>query len=232
MAFPLELKKAVEEYINKHHPNQEWWEQYFDTVFVSDHELSIRLVQEMMSIRTVYQLLEGLRAKNELLRAQTKIQIITYASVYEAVLHHIIFKTNLSTKQEVVSLLTKDKYVKRSLPAPHKNLTHCGEVIYTMAKVPDVRDERYIKFEEILLVSKDIKLMDQQLYDDLLELYNLRNAIHLHAEIAKGVDYQLEISKKAHKLLKPFKNQIIEGLKLNKIVDRKYNVRFSRKEIV
>lgn len=232
MAFNSELKKAVEDYINKHHPNQEWWEQYFDSVFVSDPELSNRLVQEMMSIRTVYQLLEGLRAKNELLRAQTKIQIITYASVYEAVLHHIIFKTDLSLKQEVVQLLIKDKYVRRSLPAPHKNLIHCGEEIYTMAKVPDVRDERYIKFEEILLVSKDLKLIDKQLYDDLLELYNLRNAIHLQAEIAKGVDYQLVISKKAHKLLRPFKNQIIDGLKINKIVDRKYNVRFSRKEIV
>jgi len=232
MAFPLELKKEVEIYINKHHPNQEWWEQYFDAVFVSDSQLSNRLVQEMMSIRTVYQLLEGLRAKNELLRAQTKIQIITYASVYEAVLHHIIFRTSLSMKQEVVQLLIKEKYVRRSLPAPYNNLNHCGEIIYTMAKVPDARDERYIKFEEILLVSKDLNLIDQQLYDDLLELYNLRNAIHLQAEIAKGVNYQLEISKKAHKLLKPFKRQIIEGLKINKIVDRKYNVRFSRKELV
>ena len=88
MAFPENLKKEVEDYINKHHPNQAWWEQYFDFAFVNDTELAKRLVQEMMSIRTVYQLLEGLRAKNELLRAQTKIQIITYASVYEAVLHH------------------------------------------------------------------------------------------------------------------------------------------------
>lgn len=232
MAFPKKLKDEVEEYINKHHPNQKWWEQYFDSIFVSDVELSKRLVQEMMSIRTVYQLLEGLRAKDELLRAQTKIQIITYASVYEAVLHHIIFKTNISTKPEVQDLLIKTKYVQRSLPAPNRNLTHNGETIYTMAKVPDVRDERYIKFEEILSAAKNLNLIDQDLFESLLELYNLRNAIHLQAEIAKGVNYQLEISKKAHKLLKPFKRQIIDGLKLHKIVDRKYNVRFSRKEII
>ena len=101
-----------------------------------------------------------------------------------------------------------------------------------MAKVTGIRDERYIKFEEILLVGKTLSLIDQSLYDDLLELYNLRNAIHIHAEIAKGVNYELQISKKAHKLLKPFKSQIIDGLKRQKIVNRKYNVRFSRKELL
>ncbi len=232
MAFSIELKEKVESYINKHHPNQLWWKAYFDNVFVNDIELSNRLVQEMMSIRTVYQLLEGLRATNELLRAQTKIQIITYASVYEAVLHHIIFKTNLKNSIEVKNLLHKEKYVQRSLPSPHRDLTHCGEKIYTMAKVNNVRDERYIKFEEILFTSKKLNLIDSELHDSLLELYNLRNAIHLQAEIAKGVSYQLEISKKAHKLLKPFKRQIIAGLKTHNLVDRKYNVIFTRKEII
>lgn len=232
MAFPEKLKNEVEDYINKHHPNQTWWEQYFDKEFVSDRDLANRLVQEMMAIRTVYQLLEGLRAKNELLRAQTKIQIITYASIYEAILHHIIFKTSLNSTTEVKTILTKDKYVNRSLPKPHQNIKHNGEVIYTMAKVPDTRDERYIKFEEILNVAKKLKLIDQTLHDDLLELYNLRNAIHIHAEIAKGVSYELAISKKAHKLLRRFKLQIIDGLKAKKIVDRKYNVRFTRKETI
>jgi hypothetical protein len=232
MAFPEGLKNEVTEYMNKHHPNKEWWEQYFDIHFVSDTDLAQRLVQEMMAIRTVYQLLEGLRAKNELLRTQTKIQIITYASIYEAILHHVVFKTDLSKTTEVKNLMSMEKYVKRSLPLPHQNLVHNGEVIYTMARVPATRDERYIKFEEILSVAKDLALIDNDLHTDLLELYNLRNAIHIHAEIAKGVNYQLEISKKAHKQLKPFKRQIIEGLKARKIIDRKYNVRFSRKEII
>lgn len=232
MAFPEKLKNEVEDYINKHHPSQTWWEQYFDSAFVSDTDLASRLVQEMMAIRTVYQLLEGLRAKHELLRAQTKIQIITYASIYEAILHNVIFKTSLKDKQPVTDLLQIEKFVQRSLPAPHQNLVHNGETIYTMAKAPKVRDERYIKFEEILCAAQGLDLIDESLNSDLLELYNLRNAIHIHAEIAKGVSYELEISKKAHKLLKPFKRQIIDGLKKHQIVDRKYNVRFSRKEII
>lgn len=232
MAFPEKLKHEVETYMNKHHPNETWWNQYFDKELVADRELAGRLVQEMMALRTVYQLLEGLRAKNELLRAQTKIQIITYASVYEAVIHQVIFKTDLLNSHTVKKLLSKDKYVNRSLPKPHQNIIHNGEKIYTMAKVPDIKDERYIKFEEILSASKELKLIDESLFDELLELYNLRNAIHIHAEIAKGVTYELQISKKAHKLLKPFKRQIIDGLKQKKIVDRKYNVKFSRKETV
>jgi len=232
MAFPEKLKLEVETYMNKYHPNVSWWNQYFDKELVADRDLAGRLVQEMMALRTVYQLLEGLRAKNELLRAQTKIQIITYASVYEAVMHQVIFKTDLVNSPEVKKLLTKDKYVNRSLPKPHQNIVHQGEKIYTMAKVSDIRDERYIKFEEILNTAKELKLIDESMFEDLLELYNLRNAIHIHAEIAKGVTYELEISKKAHKLLKPFKRQIIDGLKLKKIVDRKYNVKFSRKETI
>jgi hypothetical protein len=232
MAFPEKLKIEVEDYINKHHPSQTWWEQYFDSAFVFDADLASRLVQEMMAIRTVYQLLEGLRAKDELLRAQAKIQIIAYASIYEAILHNVIFKTSLKDKQPVIDLLQIEKYVQRSLPAPHQNLVHNGEKIYTMAKAPKIRDERYIKFEEILSAAQNLDLINHFLNAELLELYNLRNAIHIHAEIAKGVSYELKISKKAHQLLKPFKIQIINGLKKHKIVDRKYNVRFSRKEII
>ena len=232
MAFSEELKLKVNEYINKHHPNEEWWRQYFDTPFVADTDLANRLVQEMMAIRSIYQLLEGLRVENKLLRAQAKIQIITYASVYEAVLHCVIFQTGLKDTSHVKNLLSQDKYVKRSLPEPYKNIVHCEENIYTMAKVEGRRDERYIKFEEILSVAKTLELIDDSLHNNLLELYNLRNAIHLQAEIKKGVVYELEISQKAHKLLKPFKRQIIEGLKRHKIVDRRYNVRFSRKEII
>lgn len=230
MAFPEELKQTVNEYVNKHHPNQKWWEQYFDTTFISDPELSNRLVQEMMAIRSIYQLLEGLRVENELLRAQAKIQIITYASVYEAVLHHIIFHTALKNTSEVQGLLTYEKYVQRSLPYPNKDIIHCKEKIYTMAKVNGTKDERYIKFEEILLVAEKLKLIDQPLYKDLLELYNLRNAIHLQAEIKKGIKYELEIAQSAHGLLKSFKRHIIDGLKQHKIVNRQYNVIFSRKE--
>lgn len=232
MAFPTELKKEINEYINKHHPNKDWWINYFDIVLWNDPALAERLVKEMMSIRTVYQLLEGLRAKDELLRAQSKFQILTYASIYEAVLHHIIFETALNETIIVKNLLICQKYIKRSLPSPHKNIKHNGEDILTVASVEKTRDKRYIKFEEILNASKELGLIDDNLFSDILEIYNLRNAIHIHAEIIKGVDYQLEISKKAHQLLKPFKRQIVDGLKKHKIIDRQYNVRFTRKEII
>ena len=100
-----------------------------------------------------------------------------------------------------------------------------------MAKVSSSRDERYIKFEEILNVAEQLNLIDSGLKADLLELYNFRNAIHLQAEINRNVIYELNTARKGHKLLKPFKQQIIDGLKKHGIVDRRYNVRFSRKEI-
>lgn len=231
MAFPEKLKTDVLEYIEKHHPNRRWWEQYFDKPFISDSTLAVKLVDEMMSIRSIYQFLEGLREPT-LIRAQAKFQIITYASVYEAVLHHLIFNTRLNTEDAVKKILCFETYVKRCLPSPFKDIKHNGEEIYTVAKVPKIKDERYVKFDDILTAAKELKLINHEMYDDLLALFSQRNAIHLQAEIAKGIQYEIKLSKKAHELLKPFKRQLVAGLKLHNIIPRTYNVRFTRKEIV
>lgn len=40
----------------------------------------------------------------------------------------------------------------------------------------------------------------------------MRNCIHIHAEIRKGLKYELEQSKKAYWRMKPFKDQVEQGL--------------------
>jgi len=39
-----------------------------------------------------------------------------------------------------------------------------------------------------------------------------RNAIHIHAEIRKSLDYQIDLSKKAYKRMQPFKHQVVSGM--------------------
>ncbi len=75
----------------------------------------------------------------------------------------------MNQTSEVSNLLKYKKWVQRSLPSPNKDITHNGEDIFTMAKVSSRRDERYIKFEEILNAAEQLKLIDSGLKTDLLE---------------------------------------------------------------
>src|SRR5699024_3447096 len=43
---------------------------------------------------------------------------------------------------------------------------------------------------------------------ELIRIYEVRNAIHLHAELKKEIDYHLALSKIAYRRMQPFLNQI------------------------
>ena len=47
---------------------------------------------------------------------------------------------------------------------------------------------------------------------ELIELYSYRNGIHIMAEQRKGISYELELSKKAYRRMKPFIDQIKDKL--------------------
>jgi hypothetical protein len=51
-------------------------------------------------------------------------------------------------------------------------------------------------------------LIDDWLKDEIIEFYEARNAIHIHAEIRKSLDYQLDLSKRAYRRMEPFIEQI------------------------
>lgn len=55
-------------------------------------------------------------------------------------------------------------------------------------------------------------LIEEWLKDELIEIYEARNAIHIHAEIRKSLDYQLELSKNAYRRMRPFIDQIRHNL--------------------
>ena len=97
MAFSEPVRQAVVNYVENHLPDDQFYEQYF--WFVSDGNLRGRLEEEFRSARYMYKLLEGLQAKDWLLTAQVKVQILLYASIYEAVLHHVLLQDYTSTPQ-------------------------------------------------------------------------------------------------------------------------------------
>ena len=86
-----------------------------------------------MSARIIYKLLEGVGADEWLQRAQIRSQILSYASMYEAAIHHIIF-VNLANHPQVFALteFPMKKQISipsRALEALKNHLEHDGKRI-------------------------------------------------------------------------------------------------------
>ncbi|WP_201049429.1 hypothetical protein [Aliivibrio fischeri] len=124
MAFETGTKKEIEDYIKGHLAGWDWHQARFN--IISDETLKDRLADEFMSARYIYKLLEGMSADDWLLRAQIRIQVLSYASIYEAVIHHILFEdfkshpdvialTEFKTKKPLVFLLINWQLWKKSL---------------------------------------------------------------------------------------------------------------------
>lgn len=209
MAFSKEIQENIYKYVNQHLPDEYWFENYFD--YISDTQLSKRLAEEFKAIRYIYKLLEGMQADDYLKIAQVRIQIIYYASIYEAVIHHILFDV-LNERQEVKDLYLTENYKRISVNKDLDNLEHDGKKIFTVFKDTFTRDINQIRFENKVDVSVQLGLIESTLGAELKTIYTLRNAIHLHAEIRKGINYEIEMSLLAYRRMKIFREQITEGL--------------------
>lgn len=213
MAFKEKIKKEVAAYVEAHLPGKEFYQNFF--WFISDASLRTRLEDEFKSARYVYKLLEGLQVADELLVAQCKIQILLYASIYEAVLHHVLLQEYAATPQVIdltsyehkkpinISQFIRDRIQKTYNPI--------GSVSVYENERRTV-DERKIIFDEKAETARQLGLIDQKIKDVICDVYSMRNAIHLHAELRRGVTYDLHAAQKAYWHLKGFVNQIGDRL--------------------
>lgn len=213
MAFPVEVQIAVSTYVEKHLPNDDFYQSYF--FFISDEDLRNRLEEELKAARYIYKMLEGMQATDWLLVAQSKVQILQYASIYEAVLHHVLLN-NYSETPEVQRLTTYEhrKPINISSDIEQKIQTRyspsgCIKIYETEDRTVD---ERKITFESKAQTALDLGLINEKIKTKICEVYSLRNAIHLHAELKRGITYELEKSKYAYWYLQGFREQISSKL--------------------
>lgn len=214
MAFEQSVKNQINQYVGAHIADDTWHIAYFD--FIDEPHLAKRLGEEFISARYVYKLLEGLEANDWLLRAQIRMQILSYASIFEAVIHHILFDV-LKTQPQVVALteFTTKKQISiplASLTFLEKHLEHHGKKIIPTYETTGKTDESKVRFDKKAECAEALGLIESGLKHELIEFYEARNAIHIHAEIRKSLDYQLDLSKRAYWRMQPFKDQIIAGI--------------------
>ena len=101
-------------------------------------------------------------------------------------------------------------------------LIHCGEEIIPYHIQERKKDESQIRFDDKCKAAERLGLISAftndkkekiDLPSEIIEIYGYRNAIHLVAEQRKGIQYELDLSKKAYRRMRPFIDQIKAGLK-------------------
>lgn len=211
MAFDVETKEKVSRYINAHLGDESWHLAYFD--FLTDKSLAQRLGEEFISTRHTYKYFEGMGAEGWLQRAQVRLQVLCYASIYEAVLHHVLFD-DLAEHPSVVALTEFPTKKQISIPADSlaalaKHLQHDGKDIIPTFEAIGRTDETKVRFDKKAECAQSLGIIEDWLAAELIEFYEARNAIHIHAEIRKSMAYEIDLARRAYMRLQPFKDQLI-----------------------
>lgn len=243
MPFEKEIKDSIMSYCLRDLPNDSWYDSAFD--FIKDSALKARLISEFKNARFVYKIFEGLAAKDELLLAEVKMQVLMYASVYEATIHYVLFDEYYKNDPIVQNLLTQNVNKPYSIPtnqlsAINSLLFHDGKTIIPYFATSQKRDITKVRFDEKCIAAfqlgilsdipeqsdpaadilSDIKQLPGMptFCSELIRIYEVRNAIHLHAELKKEIDYHLALSKIAYRRMQPFLQQIKTRLRADGLI--------------
>ncbi len=190
----------------------EWHVDYFD--FVSDPDLRRRVGQEFYAARFLYKLWEGLRVGEDWAQqAQVQLQVQQYASIYEALIHHLLF-VEAAGAPEVDALAEYQALVARPLPghlmAKIRALDSedAEEIVGAVHKTRRT-DQSKIRFDAKVGAAVSLGMIDEDLGREIKGFYTARNYIHIHAELRqKDLDWQIAFARDAYRRLHPFKAQV------------------------
>ncbi|SES64831.1 hypothetical protein SAMN02910413_0279 [Pseudobutyrivibrio sp. C4] len=224
MPFTTETKEEILDYCENHLPEDDWYEEQFD--FILDEDLRERIIQEFKAIRFAYKLYEGITAEEENLVFEVRNQILAYASIYEAVIENVIETYYRDTEE--YDKLTHEMVLKPySLPQIKldklKNeLDHDGKQIIPAFYARSKKDSPKVRFADKCNTAEELGLIHSfigkdgeivNLPTEIKNIYSYRNCIHLLAEKRKDITYELDLSKKAYRRMRPFIDQIKEKLR-------------------
>lgn len=212
--MPLDenTRKLIYEYVEKTLPTDKWYEETFD--FIDNEDLRSRLKIEFSNVRKIYKLFEAIKAEDAMLEAEIRVQILMYASIYEAVIHYLLFdkfENDLEVQNILYHTIPKKYSISKiSLEKLKKELIHDGKEIVPMYYDRCKKDITSIRFDDKCKTAHKMGIISSTLKDELIKIYELRNCLHIHAELRKGIDYDLEMSRIAYRRMKLFISQVKE----------------------
>lgn len=156
---------------------------------------------------------------------EVRNQILAYASIYEAVIESVLH-TYYSDTSEFDSLTHHVIPVKISIPYNKQAvlqdvLSHDGKTIVPFYYARKRKEEAQIRFDDKCRTAEKLGLIHKfvntegvevDLPSEIIEVYSYRNGIHIIAEKRKGINYELELSRKAYRRMRPFIDQLKEKL--------------------
>jgi len=237
MPLSDDIQKIIYDYCGRDLADEEWYAKEFN--FIKDLALKERIINEFKSIRFAYKMYEAIGATNVNLLFQIRCQILIYASIYEAVLQYVLC-TYYNDSEAYIEMLHHDVPIRISIPEQKmeilkKVLLHDKKEIIPYFIGKKKKNETSIRFDDkcrtaeklnLIGVVKDDKgevVVDDNgneinIAKDIIKIYEYRNGIHIFAEQRKMIQYELELSRKAYRRMRPF----IDQIKLSLIRDGKY----------
>lgn len=199
-------QNLVLEYCDRHLGDQDWFSNEFS--FIEDQPLRERLAQEFYAARYVYKLGEALSVTGDRLHAHVKFQIVQYASIYEAVIVHLLWQ-KFGSHPALAEIQYHESY--KSAAEFPRNITVSnidGEEIFLCVKRQEKTNPFSIKFNDKVDAAVAIGFVENGVGEEIKEFYRLRNAIHLETAIRKSITYELEQAQLAYMRMRPFIDHI------------------------
>lgn len=223
MAFSKKIKDEIENYCNKHLAPDAWYENEFS--FIQDIGLRNRIIAEFKAIRFAYKLYEGIGATDANLMFEVRNQIFAYASIYEAIIENILSTYYFDT-EAFDSLMHHIIPIRISIPQDKKDklqdaLSHDGKEIVPFYYARKEKEKPKVRFDDKCRTAESLGLIHKFVNDrgievdlpsELIEIYSYRNGIHIIAEQRKGIKYEVDLSKRAYRRMRPFIDQLKEKL--------------------
>lgn len=210
--MPLDenTRQKVLDYSDHYLPSFDQVSRYFD--FVDDVGLREMLASEFMAARYIYKLGEALNVSDRKLAAHAKFQIVQYASIYEAVVVHVLWSKYGHSQQvtaiEYYSALKKAA----SVPKDISIKTTEDEEVFLCIETKRKNSQHSIKFDDKIDAAVSIGFVDPELGAEIKEFYRLRNGIHIENALKNQIAYELEQSLLAYRRMLPFTKGIREFL--------------------
>jgi hypothetical protein len=214
MPLSTEAIADVISYCDKHLADRGWFDEQFD--FIADQKLAKRLALEFYAARYIYKLGEALAVDGEKLHAHVKFQITQYASIYEAVIVHLLWSRFVEHEavKKISSHMTYKPHGK--LPVDVRRTSHPDQQLHICALGSEPTTVHAIKFDDKIQAAVEVGFLHETLGEEVSEFFRLRNGIHIEAAVSKQIQYELEQAHLAYRRMQPFIAGVKEFLKNGK----------------
>jgi hypothetical protein len=189
MPFSESLAQEVDKYARSDLSGGLDWHISQFSFLADDSRLQQRVGEEFFTARCLYKLLERVHLDDPwAVSAQARLQVLQYASIYEACLHHVLFKI-LQNNPRVQEL---GKYTSLKLydvpTSKFKSFMHDSRQILAAYRAGSKAEISKIRFDDKVDTGVDLGIITASLGEDLKNIYEARNSIHIHAELKKNLE--------------------------------------------